>query len=50
MTKGGIKMVNNSDVQFLIMQATIEVNKKHYDENIKWLREDLKQLVTSTIT
>ena len=32
------------------MQATIESNRQEYDEKIKKLTEDLKSMITSTIT
>ena len=43
-------MDNKSDEQFLILQSTIEVNKQETDEKIAKLIEDLKEMITSTIT
>ena len=43
-------MDNKSDEQFLILQSTIEVNKQETDEKIAKLTEDLKEMITSTIT
>ena len=43
-------MDNNSDEQFLIMQAKIESNKQESYEKTKNIKEYLKALVTSTIT
>ena len=40
-------MDNKSDVQFLIMQATIEVNKQYCGEKMKKLTEDLTAIITS---
>ena len=42
-------MDNKSDEQFLIMQATIEVNRQDYEDKMKKFIEDLKAMITSTI-
>ena len=43
-------MDNKSDVQLIVMQATIEANSKESDEKIMKLIEDLKLSFKSTIT
>ena len=43
-------MDNKSDEQFLVMKATIEVNRQNYEDKMKKLIEDLKAMITSTIT
>ena len=43
-------MDTNYDEQFLIIQATIEANKQESDEKINKPKEDLKEIITSTIT
>ena len=40
-------MYNKSDYQLLIMQATIESNRKGNDEKLKKLTEDLTAMITS---
>ena len=49
MTKGGNNTDKKYNEQLLIMQATIEANRKDYDEKTKNLTEDLKAMITSTI-
>ena len=43
-------MDNKSDDQLLIMQATIESNKKKSGEKMKNITEYLKSMITSTTT
>ena len=43
-------MDNNSDEIYIIMQATIESNRKDSDDKITNLTEELKAIITSTIT
>ena len=43
-------MDNKSDEQFLVMKATIEVNRQNYEDKMKKFIEDLKAMITSTIT
>ena len=40
-------MDNNPDDQLLTMQATIEANRKYYDEKMKKLTEYLTAMITS---
>ena len=40
-------MDNNPDDQLLTMQATIEANRKYYDEKTKKLTEYLTAMITS---
>ena len=40
-------MDNNPDDQLLTMQATIEANRKYYDEKMNNLKEYLKAIITS---
>ena len=42
-------MDNNSDHQLLIVQATIEANRKYYDDKIKNITEDLIEIITSIV-
>ena len=43
-------MYNKSSEQLLIMQSTIESNRKDSDEKLNNLTEDLKAMIASTIT
>ena len=43
-------MDNKSDENFLIFQSTIEANKQESYDKINKLTEDLKSMITSTIT
>ena len=43
-------MDNKSNEQLLIMQVTIGSNRQDSDEKMKNLIEDLKEMITSTIT
>ena len=45
MPKLGDNMNNNSDEHFIIIQATIEANRKEADEKILKLIEDLKAMI-----
>ena len=38
-------MDNNSDYQLLIIQATIEANRKYYDEKMNKDTEDLAAMI-----
>ena len=57
MPKRGKKMDNKSDEQFMIMKTTIKykkheikANKKDCNEKMMKLTEDLKSMISSTIT
>ena len=43
-------MDNKSDEQLLVMQAIIEAKRQESDDKMKKLTEDLKAMITSTIT
>ena len=40
-------MDNKSDDQLIIIQATINFNRKYYDEKMNNLKEYLKAIITS---
>ena len=42
-------MDNKSDEQLIIINYTIEANRKDYDKKRKNLTEDFKRMITSTI-
>ena len=43
-------MDNKSGEQLLVMQAIIEAKRQESDDKMKKLTEDLKAMITSTIT